>query len=267
MKNILFLGRDLMSAHMAMELKDKYYINKIKIIDTNDDLLKLNFNDFDIFVLPITGITDDGIIYSIYDDLFVNKDMFKNLDGYKILFANNESLFWKNCPNNLKIITYNNDYKLQEEKNFLTANAIFNIIAKMNAKNLCFLGYNHLVNLIMNWGYNFNYRVGVNDIYQLLRLKEVGFYISDTLKLNQVIRQSDLVINTISEHILTENALKDNEDVFILDISDYPYGVSDEVLKTGLINYHFEPYLFEKNSPYQMGKILAKKILKDSINN
>lgn len=262
-KNVLFLGRDLMSAHMAMELKDKYNIDKVKIVDTNDDLRKIKFNDFDIFILPIRGITDDGIIHSIYEDLVIKKEMFDNLSSKKILFVNNSNQFLNNLSDKVDIITYNNDDKLQEEKDFLVADAIFSIMAKERCKNIGILGYDHLAKLVMGLGQNFKYRVGVNDIYQLLELENIGFYLSDTLKLNQIIHQSDLVINTISGHILTENALKDNEDVYILDVSDYPYGVSDEVLNTGMINYHFEPYLFEKHAPYQMGKILTRKIFKE----
>lgn len=263
MKNVLFLGRDLMSAHMAMELKDKYNIDKVKIVDTNDDLKKIKFNEFDIIILPIRGITNEGIIHSIYEDLVIKKEMFDNLNGKKIIFVNNNNQFLKDCSNNLDIITYNNDYKLQEEKDFLVADAIFSIMAKEKCKNICILGYDHLAKLVMSLGQNFKYRVGVNDIYQLLKLENMGFNLSDTLKLNQIIHQSDLVINTISGHVLTENALKDNEDVYILDVSDYPYGVSDEVLDTRMINYHFEPYLFEKHAPYQMGKILTHKIFKE----
>ena len=82
--------------------------------------------------------------------------------------------------------------------------------------------------------------------------------LSDRLK-NRAINNSDLIINTVPQNIITYEMASDLKTP-ILDIASSPYCISKEIIDEFQLNYFNYSGIPGKYDPKRAGKILYKKI-------
>ena len=105
--------------------------------------------------------------------------------------------------------------------------------------------------------------VGVNKEKDIEELELLGILGVDTKQqsMGDYVRTVDMIINTVPALVLEESHIVNlNKEVYVLDVSSYPYGIDQEALKFNEISYKIYPKIPSRVAPKTSGKILAKKI-------
>ncbi len=261
MKNILFLGRDQTTIHIANFLWNKESINKIIIADTNEDLFRINKNDYQIIIIPLRGITKDGVIPSLFENLIIDNDWFKDLSKETMIFTPSPHPMLNGC----NIISYINYNDVNNDLNNITVSCILNVINNVRHDNICIIGYNEITKILMHYLSDTRFNIGINSIFDWLQVGSMGINTCNKKSFSDVIANSDIVINTVNEQSIDEDMLCSMHSSYFIDMAGYPYGCDKQLLQKYRIPHLDIWDLYEMNLPYHFGKSLSRKI--SSINN
>lgn len=235
--HILILGQDPRFSILYEELRKKYEVDISNNI--NIDILK-----YDIIILPMKGITDDNVIELL-------KGSKEDVVIYTGLKNNLENL-------NRKVISFFDDNKIKEENDNLTVAGIIDYIKDIKHDKICLLGYGHIGKKLFQLLIDKVCSIGIIDESDKEKLGKISFYTNDTEIMKEKLLNSDIIINTVPDNIITEEVCN-NLTTPILDIASKPYGISREIVDKYHLNYYLYSGIPGKYDPIHAGKILLKK--------
>lgn len=235
--HILILGQDPRFSILYEELRKKYEVDISNNI--NIDILKYN-----IIILPMKGITDDNVIELL-------KGSKEDVVIYTGLKNNLENL-------NRKVISFFDDNKIKEENDDITVAGIIDYIKDIKHDKICLLGYGHIGKKLYQLLIDKVCSIGIIDESDKEKLGKISFYTNDTEIMKEKLLNSDIIINTVPDNIITEEVCN-NLTTPILDIASKPFGVSREVVDKYHLNYYLYSGIPGKYDPIHAGKILLKK--------
>ncbi len=262
MINILFLGRDLTTIHIANYLKSKANIDKITIIDTNSDLAYTNEQKYQIIVLPLRGITNENIVPSLFEDLYLNKEWFQNLNPKSKIFVPNTNNIISKYIDKSRLVTYLQYNNTNSEENNIITNNILTTINHLPKDHICVIGYNEITKMLMYNLPHSQFNIGINSIFDWLQvpLPAIAFNTCHKMLLTNIIQNSDIVINTLNEHSITKNMISDPNHTYFIDLANYPYHSKRDIFIAPKLPHLNIWDLCELHSPYRFGKTLGKTI-------
>lgn len=243
---ILFLGKDDRYKIVIDTLKVKNDIYTIGY----DDIKGVkkgkysNINDYDIIVLPMSGIKNGRA-----SNVVLQPNI---LDEYK-------GVIYTGRTEGLKgnVESFLDDKEIRDENTLITVDGIMHKIRNICKDSICILGYGNIGSKLYE-RLNDKYKVvvGVEDKDE--GILENSFLTSNKEDLKEALINSNLIINTVPKHIIDEDILKQMEGAF-LDIASTPYAV-DQVK---VFDYPFEYQLYSsipsKYAPDRAGRVLLKK--------
>lgn len=235
--HILILGQDPRFSILYEELRKKYEVDISNNI--NIDILK-----YDIIILPMKGITDDNVIELL-------KGSKEDVVIYTGLKNNLENL-------NRKVISFFDDNKIKEENDNLTVAGIIDYIKDIKHDKICLLGYGHIGKKLFQLLKEKIWSIGIIEKRDKQELGSIAFYTTDKKIMEEKLSESDLIINTVPNNIITEEVCN-NLTTPILDIASKPYGISREIVDKYHLNYYLYSGIPGKYDPIHAGKILLKK--------
>ena len=234
---LLILGQDPRFSILYEELRKKYEVDISNNI--NIDILKYN-----IIILPMKGITDDNVIELL-------KGSKEDVVIYTGLKNNLENL-------NRKVISFFDDNKIKEENDNLTVAGIIDYIKDIKHDKICLLGYGHIGKKLFQLLKEKIWSIGIIEKRDKQELGSIAFYTTDKKIMEEKLSESDLIINTVPDNIITEEVCN-NLTTPILDIASKPYGISREIVDKYHLNYYLYSGIPGKYDPIRAGKILLKK--------
>ena len=238
---ILFVGYDARYIYLINELKNRYEIDTLGYgNDVSVD--NKSINNYDIVVLPMRGICNND---------YVTKDLFNNYKG--VIYTG----LTKGLKGNVE--SFLDDKEIVEENTLITVDGIIDRISSINKVIICILGYGNIGSKLYDrLKDDYKVLVGVNKKYGI-----VGeFLTSDKKALEYRLTSSDLIINTIPNHIIDEDILNKMRGYF-LDISSSPYGIDINKINKYKLKYDLYSSIPSKYAPDRAGKILLKKFGED----
>ena len=235
--HILILGQDPRFSILEYELKKRHNVDIS--CDINIDILKYN-----IIILPMKGITDDNVIELL-------KGSKEDVVIYTGLKNNLENL-------NRKVISFFDDNKIKEENDNLTVAGIIDYIKDIKHDKICLLGYGHIGKKLFQLLKEKIWSIGIIEKRDKQELGSIAFYTTDKKIMEEKLSESDLIINTVPNNIITEEVCN-NLKTPILDIASKPYGISREIVDKYHLNYYLYSGIPGKYDPIRAGKILLKK--------
>lgn len=243
---ILFLGKDDRYKIVIDTLKVKNDIFTIGY----DDIKGVkkgkysNINDYDIIVLPMSGIKKGRA-----SNVVLQPNI---LDEYK-------GIIYTGVTEGLKgnVESFLDDKEIRDENTLITVDGIMHKIRNMCKDSICILGYGNIGSKLYE-RLNDKYKVVVGVEDKDKGILENSFLTSNKEELKKVLINSNLIINTVPKRIIDEDILKQVQGSF-LDIASSPYAV-DQVK---VFDYPFEYQLYSsipaKYAPDRAGKVLLKK--------
>lgn len=235
--HILILGQDPRFSILYEELRKKYEVDISNNI--NIDILKYN-----IIILPMKGITDDNVIELLKgskEDVIIYTGLKNNLENL-----------------NRKVISFFDDNKIKEENDNLTVAGIIDYIKDIKHDKICLLGYGHIGKKLFQLLKEKIWSIGIIEKRDKQELGSIAFYTTDKKIMEEKLSESDLIINTVPNNIITEEVCN-NLKTPILDIASKPYGISREIVDKYHLNYYLYSGIPGKYDPIRAGKILLKK--------
>lgn len=257
---ILIIGGDKRYLILKEKLQEKYDITSIF---KEEDLNKIDIKDYNIIILPISGVKNNYIVDSLDEKITLNKEIFKNINKNTIIYTGiiNDNL--KELVNNNKIVSFLTDKEVQEKNNYLTTLGILEEIKLNNPKKICILGYGNIGKLLFNYlsKENKDITIGVIEEEDYKFLGKKAFYTTDENAMKSVFKDTNYIVNTVPNNIIERKHLIDCN-APILDIASYPYGMSDNI-KDEYKGYKRYLGIPAKRYKEEAGKILYKKLNKD----
>ena len=234
---ILFIGYDARYKYLINELNKKYEIDTLGY--GNDISVDNNsINNYDIVVLPMRGICNND---------YVTKDLFNNYKG----------VIYTGLTKGLKgdVESFLSDKDILDENTKITVDGILDRIKNINKFIICILGYGNIGSKLYDiLKDSYKVLVGVDKKYGI----EGEFLTSDKKDLEYRLTSSDLIINTIPNHIIDEDILNKMRGYF-LDIASSPYGIDINKANNYKFKYDLYSSIPSKYAPDRAGKILLKK--------
>ncbi len=256
MANILFLGRDQTTIHIAHYLKEQKY--NITIVDTNADLCHTNQGNYQTIIIPLRGINNNYVIPSLFEDLYLNETWFQNLHEEVNIFIPYSPSIINTVINSTHITSYLNYDQKTEENNIIIA-CILTAIHNLPQDSVCMIGYNEITRKLMSYLDKSKLHIGINCLFDWLQVPNIGFHIANNQKLKEVINHSNIVINTTDEHSIDPNFIVTPNNVYFLDLANYPYDDNDYLNQMHLPHLNVWD-ICELHAPYHFGKTLGKTI-------
>lgn len=235
---ILIWGQDPRFKVLETELKIKHDV------DLSNDL-NVDIKKYDMIILPMKGVNDKEKIELL-------KNSREDVIIYTGLKNNLEKL-------NRNIVSFLDDGEIKEANNNITVDGIIDYVKKNKSDKICLLGYGNIGKKIYQRLQDKIVGVGIIKLLDKIELGDIAFYTSDYMKMIQALNNSDLVINTVPENIITDQ-IAEFLDTKILDIASSPYGVSKKVVDKYNLDYYLYSGIPGKYDPNKAGKILLKKI-------
>ena len=233
---VLCFGQDPRFNVIINELRKKYSVD----VSCN---LKIDVKKYDMIILPMKGVNEEFV------ELL--KGSKKSCVIYTGLIGGLKSL-------DREVISFLDDEYIREENDNITVDGIMDYIKDINYHNVCLLGYGHIGKKL--YKKLDNVMVGVIEVCDKLELGENSFYTNDKDKMKDVLKNSDLVINTVPKNIIDYDMVKDLK-CMILDIASKPYGLNQDIVKNSNLNYFLYSGIPSKYDPERAGKILLKKFM------
>ena len=271
---ILFIGGDKRTLEIINILKERYA--DIDIVGYNTlalDTIKLkeiNNKYYDVIIFPVDGIKDDCTVTSYFNesDLFLN-EMDLNIKERTLVFSGVktsklDSIFGNNY---IKLMDFD-DVSIKNSiptAEGVIANIIENTDYTINDSNIVVLGYGRcgktLTQKLIGLGATVSVGISENSNDSFLKQNRVKlFSTKDNMKEN--IKNCDIIVNTVPALLLDSNNLNHmKKNVYIIDISSYPYGIDFEYAQTKNIKAVLLSSIPGKVAPKIAGKILADKII------
>lgn len=243
---ILFIGYDARYEVVIDTLKEKNDVYTLGYADDyNVGVGNLNnINDYDIVVLPMSGIKN-GYASNVEVDINI-------LNNYK-------GTIYTGVKNGLKgnVESFLDDKEICMKNTIITVDGIMDRIKNIDKVIICILGYGNIGSMLYDRLKNdYKVMVGVKD-------NEVGcvsnsFSTSNKKDLEYVLISSDLIINTVPSNIIDDYILEGITGYF-LDIASYPYGINEKDRDKYNFKYDLYSSIPSKYAPLKAGKVLLKK--------
>ncbi len=267
---ILFLGGDKRYLVMMDRLiKKGYNVDAVGFTSAKDinkkvnhlTLKQLNIGDYNIIVLPISGINLQNQIKTMDGIMYINPNEFYNCkDNCKIYTGLNNLSHLPIRKKNIQ--SFLADPAVNKENNIITVKGIIDYIKNQDLTKVCILGYGNIGKMLYDYFRlnDINVKVGVILDEDYLTLKDKSFFTDNNEAMQNVFNSSTLIINTVPKNIITEELL-DKTNAHILDIASKPFGVNQAVLADFKhYNYYLYSGIPSVYAPLQAGKILSKKL-------
>ena len=238
--HVLCWGNDPRYQILSKELRKKYDVDLIA--DLNVDIKK-----YDIIVLPMKGVSDS-------DFLNLLKESKETVTIYT-------GVVGKLCDINRQVVSFLDDDEIRNQNDDLTVDGIMDYLNNIKYQKVCILGFGHIGRKLYNKLIDYkDVMVGVilkNDKEELM---EYGFYTTDVNRMANVFNNSDIIINTVPAHIIS-NRISENLQTPILDIASYPHGIDSSIVQKNKLDYYLYLGIPGKYNPDMAGKILLKKFI------
>lgn len=243
---ILFIGYDARYKVVIDTLKiknDVYTLGYEDIANVGVGNLN-NINEYDIVVLPMSGIKNGSA-----SNIKVDSSIFDNYNG--IIYTGIK----KGLRGNVE--SFLDDKEICFENTMITVDGIMDRIKDIDKVIICILGYGNIGSKLYDrLVSDYKVIVGVKD-------KEVGcvnnsFSTSNKKDLEYYLTSSDLIINTVPINIIDEDILNKITGYF-LDIASYPYGINEKDRDKYNFKYDLYSSIPSKYAPLKAGKVLLKK--------
>ncbi len=272
--NILFLGGDKRYKFMMCNLAKKHSVHQIGFSNMTDniytdDISKININDFDVILFPISGINDEGNIKTENGMIHLPDNIFSNLkDNVKIFTGLKTQKLLELIPEK-NIVSFLDFKEVEEINNDLTVEGVIADIKDKVKDIVCILGYGKLGKKL----YLKFLEEGIQP-FVISRPKELiytdkikNYYPLSSQNVIEIFKICDMVINTIPYNIIPEEALIVDNKPYILDIASYPYGIDSDIVKkyNDKINYKLYLGIPSIYAPKEASEILLK-VLEEEIN-
>lgn len=265
--DILFLGGDKRYKYMMIDLLESSNVSQIgfdisnpKITGKNLNLL--NLSDFDIVLLPISGINDNMEIKTESGPIVLSEALFENLSENTLFFTGIKTKKILELIPEDQVVSFLDNDEVKSVNDTLTIDGTIDEIRDMKNDNICILGYGNLGKQL----YNRLNQAGINT-FMISRPKELifkdkvkNFYPLSSQNILEVFKISDIVINTIPCNIIPEEAFLCEHVPYILDIASFPYGINQDIVKKykDKIKYHLYLGIPSKFAPKEASEILLK---------
>ena len=272
--NILFLGGDKRYKFMMCNLAKKHSVHQIGFSNMTDniytdDISKININDFDVILFPISGINDEGNIKTENGMIHLPDNIFSNLkDNVKIFTGLKTQKLLELIPEK-NIVSFLDFKEVEEINNDLTVEGVIADIKDKVKDIVCILGYGKLGKKL----YLKFLEEGIQP-FVISRPKELiytdkikNYYPLSSQNVIEIFKICDMVINTIPYNIIPEEALIVDNKPYILDIASYPYGIDSDIVKKYNDKISYKLYLGIPSiyAPKEASEILLK-VLEEEIN-
>lgn len=258
---ILFLGGDKRYLSVIDALKGEYDItvcgyDSVEIDVKKEKINNIDINNYNLIVLPFSGINNDGLIQSLDGELRLVE--LEKIDKNTTLITglSTEKIKQIGC-NVVSFLEFDDIKKLN---NKITVDGIENDIKEKNKSTITILGYGNIGKELYNRlsEKNVNCIVGEIDEKKVKDL-ENSFNTLNINEFKRVVKVSNIIINTVPKNIITDEIVDEiKDDTYILDVASYPYGIDQSKIKK--LNYHLYSGIPGKYNPEESGKVLLKKI-------
>ena len=243
---ILFIGYDARYKIVidTLKIKNDVYTLGYEDIDNVGVGNLNNINEYDIIVLPMSGIKNGSA-----SNIKVDSSIFDNYNG--IIYTGIK----KGLRGNVE--SFLDDKEICFENTMITVDGIMDRIKDIDKVIICILGYGNIGSKLYDrLVSDYKVIVGVKD-------KEVGcvnnsFSTSNKKDLEYYLTSSDLIINTVPINIIDEDILNKITGYF-LDIASYPYGINEKDRDKYNFKYDLYSSIPSKYAPLKAGKVLLKK--------
>ncbi len=278
----LFLGGDKRQIEIVKDLNKKEIdidlvgydlidINEIRNISLND----IDISKYDFIFFPINGVKDDLSISCTYssektflpvDLLEKTKEKAKIFTGIKTKKLNQMlEIAKKEC------IALMDDIDIKRENGIPTVEGIigdliYNTDYTISGSNIFVLGYGNVGKPLVKTlqCLNANVTVGIikpDEFTELLKQQIPCIYTSNHNLMTTIMRDSNIIINTVPELILNKEYLQVlNNTIYILDVSSHPHGVDFKSANELNLKNKLLLGIPGDVAPKTAGNILVKKI-------
>lgn len=269
--NILIIGGDRRTLEIIKSLQIKHKVDVLGFKALGLDTIKLdklNFNNYDAIIFPVSGINEDLTINATFNttNLDISNIEFNIKENCKIFSGIQTKKLDELCSENyIKLMNFND---VSVENSIPTAEGVIadiiqNTDETLNNLNITILGYGRvgktLVDYLMKLEANINVGVIEETDYITLIYRHIKVFYSTNLIYN--IRNSDVIINTVPHPILNNQNLNFvKKYAYIIDIASAPYGIDYNYAKEKNIKYSILKGIPGKTASKTSGNILAKKI-------
>lgn len=281
---ILFLGGDKRQLEMIKILENKgYEVNVLGYQSINLEnnvkkkgLYELKMDEYKVIIFPVSGVKSNYKIVSEFDSnpIFLPVDFLKNTQENVSIFT---GIMTKELNEMLEVskrkaISLMEDNNVKKENSIPTvegiiADLVYSTDKTIEESNIFVLGYGNIGEVLVDKLKALkatSIAVGVieqTDYEQLNKNNIKSLFTTDEKSMQQVIKESDVIINTVPELLLDKKLLNFvNNDAYILDISSYPYGVDFDYANQLKIKNKLFLGIPGKVAPTTAGRILVKKI-------
>lgn len=284
--NILFLGGDKRQLEIIKYFDDINKLNNIDLIGYDNlplifhakkiNVKEVNISRYDLVIFPVDGVKKDFELTCQFSDtpIFLTPDILVGINKNVKIFTGIMTEHLKLLLGNKKAFPLMEDIEVQKKNSVPTvegivADIIYNTDQTINGSNILIFGYGNigkkLIEVLKFLGAEVILGIKKESEYKTLKKHGIKcFHTERHLTLLRHLRESDIIINTIPSLILNELYLSkiENPNIYILDISSFPYGIDFDSAKSLNLNCKLLPGIPGKTAPITAGKILTKKIAK-----
>lgn len=271
--NILFLGGDKRYKFMMYNLAKNHSVHSLgfKDIDNNihvEDISNLSLAEFDIILLPMGGISDNGKIKTETGMLYLPDNLFNSLKKDVKIFTGIKTKKLLELVPEKNIISFLDYKEVEDINNHLTVDGVIDDIKNRTKDIVCILGYGKLgKELYLRFKENGMVPFVISRPKELIYNDKVeNYYPLSVQNIIEIFKVCDIMINTIPYNIIPEEALLLNNKPYILDIASYPYGINEDIVKKYQDKINYKLYLGIPSvfAPKKASEILLK-VLEEEI--
>ena len=257
---ILILGGDERYNVLIDGLKRNHDVDTFGFSESIN-LEDIDIKKYNIVILPVSGISNNYEIKTLNGLKKLDNEFFKYAKEDLIIYTGIVNDTLKGMINDKNLISFLADEKINSENNDITVDGIINELENYDFNNICILGYGNLGKRLDKKLKGYNVIFGVKEYSDYCTLKGKCFYTCNPNTMKIAFAESDCIINTVPQNIITSDMLEGCT-AKIIDVSSPPYGASKEV-RESFENYGIYPGIPAKYNPSRSGKILLKKIQKE----
>lgn len=276
--NTLIIGDDRRYSIIINDFKEKNY--NVDLLGFDDEIIgtsKISLNDidiskYDVIVFPVSGVGNDFKIKS-KEDIKLSIDFLKNSKENVLIFSGINTEYLD------KILNYSEKKAtfLMKDKGVIKENVIptvegiladiiINTDITINDADIMVIGYGNvgkeLVKILKYLNANVTVSIELDKDKEMLDLLSISnVYSKDINNMISKITKQDIIINTAPSLVLDNKYINYyKNDVYILDIASYPYGIDKESLDNSNIKNKIYSSIPNEVAYKTSGIILTKKI-------
>lgn len=278
----LFLGGDKRQLEIINNLKakniriDTLGYKNINVIGTrNLEIKDIKVSDYDLIFFPVNGLREDFNIYSTFTDekIHITLNFLSKAKESALIFTGVKTGPLKSllAASKKECIALMEDPNIKIENSIPTSEGIigdliYNTDHTINNSKIFVIGYGNvgktLVDKLSALGANICVGVIEKEDYREIKEKKLRcIYTNHFFFMEDVIKNSDVIINTVPSPIFKKNELEQiNKNTYLIDVSSSPHGIDFKAAEELNINTKLLPGIPGKVAPKTAGKILVKKI-------